>query len=225
MRKDVEDLRRIYCPVGEDGRTDVEVLRWPNATDMVSRYEAMLSPLDFEAYSTEAPLRLLDVGCGLGLLLDWLAENQLLDRVDYTGVELSQPMFDAVTKRWPDQRFHFRDIRDQPYPESSFDFCIVCGIFTVNNGNSYEDTVALAQEVLKSAWGSVTFGLAFNSMSKHVDWERDDLFHWPLDDIMAFCKRDLSRHVSFKLDYGLWEASTIVRKRPLQASSKKPERW
>jgi hypothetical protein len=62
-------------------------------------------------------------------------------------------------------------------------------------------------------------------MSKHVDWERDDLFHWPLDDIMAFCKRDLSRHVAFRLDYGLWEGATFVRRAPLVAASKTPRRW
>ena len=177
------------------------------------------------AYSIQKPLRLLDVGCGLGFLLDWFAENDLLDRIDYTGVELSAPMFDVVSKRWPSQRFQFRDIRVEPYSENSFDFCIICGIFTVKNGNSYEETLALAQGVLKAAWGSVTLGMGFNSMSKHVDWERDDLFHWPLDDIMAFCKRDLSRHVSFKHDYGLWEATTIVRKQPLLPLSKMPDRW
>jgi hypothetical protein len=101
----------------------------------------------------------------------------------------------------------------------------VCGIFTVKSGNTYDETVALAQDTLKAAWPSVEVGLAFNSMSKHVDWERDDLFHWPLDDIMAFCKRDLSRHVSFRLDYGLWEGSTLVRKQPVLRSSKVPPRW
>ena len=118
-----------------------------------------------------------------------------------------------------------RDVRDDPYRNDAFDFCIVCGLFTVKNGNSYEDTRALAQGALEAVWPSVKIGLAFNSMSKHVDWERDDLFHWPLDDIMAFCKRTLSRHVSFKLDYGLWEVATIVRKEPLPCLSKTPVRW
>jgi hypothetical protein len=39
-------------------------------------------------------------------------------------------------------------------------------------------------------------------MSKHVDWERDDLFLY----ILAFCKRDLSRHVSLRL---LWSVGSV----------------
>jgi hypothetical protein len=62
-------------------------------------------------------------------------------------------------------------------------------------------------------------------MSKHVDWERDDLFHWPLDEIMAFCKANLSRHVSLRLDYGLWEASAFVRNAPIPRNSRMPGRW
>ena len=42
---------------------------------------------------------------------------------------------------------------------------------------------------------------------------------------MAFCKQKLRRHVSFKLDYGLWEVATIVRKEPLPPFSKLPKRW
>jgi hypothetical protein len=83
----------------------------------------------------------------------------------------------------------------------------------------------MAQDTLKAVWPSVTIGLAFNAMSKHVDWERDDLFHWPLDDIMAFCKTDLSRHVRLRLDYGLWEVSTIVLKSPAARLGSVPVGW
>src|SRR5262249_21598893 len=157
-------------------------------------------------------IRLLDVGCGLGLLLDYLADNSLLDVVDYTGVDLVEPILQQARRRWPGYVFHLRDVRDAPYGEEEFDYCLLCGVFTVRTGNNYEDMVSLEQSTIKAIWPSVRLGLGFNSMSKHVDWERDDLFHWPLDDIMAFCKSHLSRHVSLNLDYGLWETSTIVRK-------------
>jgi SAM-dependent methyltransferase len=225
MRKDVERLQDIYSLAEDDARSDFAVLGWPNAVDVGRRFEALLSAIDFGAYSRQKPLRLLDVGCGLGLLLDWLKENGHLPSVDYTGADLSSPMLQAAFGRWPAQRFELRDIRDQPYAPDCFDFCIISGIFTANNGNSYDETQALARELLKAIWPSVRLGLAFNSMSKHVDWERDDLHHWPLDDIMAFCKRELSRHVTFKLDYGLWEVATIVRRQPLPMLSKTPARW
>jgi SAM-dependent methyltransferase len=225
LRTDVARLPEFFPnPNARTGR-DLDVLNWPNAPDMAKRYETLLSAVEFSAYSKERPLKLLDIGCGLGLLLDYLAENDLLQRVDYTGVDLVEPILREVRRRWPGQRFDQRDVRDEPYDEGAFDFCVICGIFTVKHGNSHGAALALAQSTLEAIWPSVNLGLAFNAMSKHVDWERDDLFHWPLDDIMAFCKQRLSRHVAFNLDYGLWEVSTLVRKAPRPGLSKIPPQW
>jgi hypothetical protein len=47
-------------------------------------------------------------------------------------------------------------------------------------------------------------------MSKHVDWERDDLFHLPYDPLAAFLKAEISRHFVFRADYGLYEFTTFV---------------
>jgi SAM-dependent methyltransferase len=226
MRKDVENLSVLFPSRDAATGNALDMLRWPTKpADLAMRYEVLLSAVDFELYSRERPLRLLDLGCGLGLLLDYLAENDLLDRVEYTGVDLVDPVLGKAIERWPGQRFENRDVRDAPFPAESFDYCIICGIFTVKHGNTHDQTLALAQDTLRAVWPSVKRGLSFNSMSKHVDWERDDLFHWPLDEIMAFCKRDLSRHVSFRLDYGLWEGSTLVRKESIPRCSEVPAGW
>ena len=128
--------------------------------------------------------------------------------------------------RWPTARFEKRDVRDQPYPDDAFDDAIACSILTVKHDNTYAETVALAEGTLRAVWPSVTEGLGFNSMSKHVDRERDDLFHWPLDDIMAFCKRDLSPYVSLRLDYSLWEVSTLVDHRgPSRIAFRPTRNW
>jgi SAM-dependent methyltransferase len=225
MRKDVERLSGFYRWQADGKMTDLERLQWPNAPDLASRYATLLSPIDFTRYSINRRLRLLDLGCGLGCLLDYLKANGLLELVAYTGVDLLDPMLDEARARWPNLCFTKRDVRDEPFPDDAFDYCITCGLFTANHGNSYTDAVALAENTQKAVWPSVTIGLGFNSMSKHVDWERDDLFHWPLDDIMSFCKRDLSRHVSFRLDYGLWEVSTLVLKVPRVDASIVPQGW
>jgi SAM-dependent methyltransferase len=226
MRKDVENLSTLFPSRDATTGSALDMLRWPTKpSDLAMRYEVLLSGVDFSLYSRERPLKLLDVGCGLGLLLDYLARNGLLDRVEYTGIDLVDPILEKARERWPGHRFENRDVRDDPFPVEAFDHCIICGIFTVKHGNTHAETLALAHETLKAVWPSVKCGLSFNSMSKHVDWERDDLFHWPLDDIMAFCKRDLSRHVAFRLDYGLWEGSTLVRKDAVRRHAGVPVEW
>ena len=47
-------------------------------------------------------------------------------------------------------------------------------------------------------------------MSKQVDWERDDLFHLPLDLLADYLTRNLSRHFVIRNDYGLYEYTVYV---------------
>jgi hypothetical protein len=62
-------------------------------------------------------------------------------------------------------------------------------------------------------------------MSRHVDWERDDLFHWGFDEVAAFLIRDVSRHYSFRADYGLFEFTTFVWRSPQRPIPCKIEQW
>jgi SAM-dependent methyltransferase len=225
MRGDIEQLTGIYsASLAAKGVTPGGVL-WPNDQDLATRFEVLLGPIDFARHSAANPVKLLDLGCGPGFLLDYLAENGLLDRVDYTGVDVIETTMQHARRRWPQHRFELRDVRDRPFEADAFDYSVICGVFTVRFHNSHADMEKLVRETLRAVWPSVRFGLGFNVMSKHVDWERDDLFHWPLDDVMAFCKANLSRHVSLRLDYGLWEASALVRNAPLPRRSKMPARW
>ena len=225
MRKDSEILTsRFAASMARAGITPVGI-GWPNAPELASRFEVLFSGLDMSSFSRDRPLRLLDLGCGPGFLLDWLSINGLIDMVDYTGVDVTELTMHHARTRWPKHRFLLRDLRDSPFAPNSFDYCIICGVFTARYENSYTQMLNLVTDTILSVWPSTTMGLAFNVMSKHVDWERDDLFHWPLDDIMAFCKEKLSRHVSLRLDYGPWETSAIVMRNPLQRWSKSPEEW
>ena len=55
-------------------------------------------------------------------------------------------------------------------------------------------------------------GIAFNVMSKDVDWERDDLFHLPLSELSSFLSKNLTRRYIIRNDYGLYEYTTYVYK-------------
>lgn len=225
MRDDVLALIGPYTKAIEREGAVPQGVLWPNARDLATRFDVLLEAARLSRATAENPLKLLDLGCGPALLLDYLSANGALARVDYTGVDVAAAMIGSARARWPHNRFELRDVRDQPFANDLFDFCIACGVFTARLGASYPSMVNFAKETLAAVWNSVTTGLAFNVMSKHVDWERDDLFHWPLDDIMEFCKSALSRHVMLRLDYGLWEVSVIVLRNPVQSTSVVPEAW
>ena len=65
-------------------------------------------------------------------------------------------------------------------------------------------------------WSVVRKGLAFNVMSKHVDWERDDLFHVPMDRVAALMHRLAGRNVTLRADYGLYEYTCYGYKLPFE---------
>jgi hypothetical protein len=70
--------------------------------------------------------------------------------------------------------------------------------------------LAYFRQLLQRVYPLAGRGLAFNVMSKHVDWERDDLFHLPFDQVAAFLRAEISRNYVFRADYGLYEYTTYV---------------
>jgi SAM-dependent methyltransferase len=226
MRKDIERLggEGYQHSISRHGVTPMGVA-WPNAPDLATRFEVLLSGVDLAAFTEARPLRVLDLGCGPAFLLDWLAENDLLGRVDYTGLDVTEDTMQYARAKWPDHIFKLRDVRDQPFDAGTFDYCIACGVFGSRGDNSPEDMLALVEGTLRAVWPSLQLGIAFTVMSKHVDLERDDLFHWGLDEIMSFCKSALSRHVSLRLDYGAWDTSVIVTRRPMRKPRVVPAAW
>ncbi|MGG5808877.1 class I SAM-dependent methyltransferase [Falsiroseomonas sp. CW058] len=202
-------------------------LWWPNARDLALRYEVMLRPL-LDAQPAQRPT-LLDFGCGAGFLPDWLAANGLLDRVDYTGIDISAPVLAAARARWPGLRFLQADILaagvPAPLQGGRYDAVLACGIFTCRFANSHAEMLAYAEASLAALWRSTRHGLAFNAMSKHVDWEREDLLHWGADEVMRFCRAQLARHVEMRAAYGLWECSFHVWREARQPESRLPAAW
>jgi hypothetical protein len=65
---------------------------------------------------------------------------------------------------------------------------------------------------LKIIWSKTNKGIAFNVMSKLVDWERDDLFHVSMDELGLFLKNNLSRNFIIRNDYKLYEYTIYVYK-------------
>src|SRR4051794_27446845 len=99
---------------------------WPNGGDLATRFGVMLDLLG----DVEQKPVLLDLGCGPGLLLDYLAATGVIENVDYRGIDLSATMIDAARARWPHHDFSCRDIVAAPLPDQSVDVVIMNGVLT-----------------------------------------------------------------------------------------------
>ena len=195
---------------------------WPNGADLAARFGIMLELL---AEARERQPALLDLGCGPGLVLDYLAAAGGLDRVRYHGIDLSSAMIDAARARWPAHEFSCRDILAAPLPDQSVDVVIMNGVLTERVSLSVDAMTQLAESLVEAAFRAARVGIAFNAMNAHVDRLRDDLFHWPFDALASFLKRKVSRHYSFRADYGLYEYTCFVRREPRRPDAPKADEW
>jgi hypothetical protein len=91
-----------------------------------------------------------------------------------------------------------------------FDYAVINGVFTVKRELSFDEMFDFFTKAVSKVFSLVEIGLAFNVMSAHVDWERDDLFHLPFDTLAAWLTQNIGRNFVFRNDYGLYEYTTYV---------------
>jgi SAM-dependent methyltransferase len=186
---------------------------WPDGRDLEARFAVQLSALEVVPAQGEPPL-LLDLGCGPGLLLDYLAATGRGGALRYHGIDLSPAMVAAARARWPGHTFEARDILADPLPEQSVDIVVMNGVLTERQGIPRQRMVEMAEALVAAAFRAARHGIAFNAMSRHVDWKRKDLFHWGFDEVAGFLKRAVTHHIAFRADYGLYEFTCFAWRTP-----------
>lgn len=215
----VSHYERCFAQFGASPRG----VDWPNGPDLEARFSTLLSVLD-HAPSDARPV-LLDVGCGPGLLLDYLQATGRLETIDYRGVDLSPIMVQAAQERWPGHDFAVRDIIAHPFEDRSVDVVIMNGVLTEKLSLPQDAMIELAQGLVKAAFDSARVGIAFNVMSAHVDWQRPDLFHWSFDAVATFLKASVSPNFAFRSDYGSYDYATFVWRAPRRHAALTPAWW
>jgi trans-aconitate methyltransferase len=79
--------------------------------------------------------KLLDVGCGMGGLFEYLLSRRI--DVRYTGVDILKVMIDKAKDKHLDAEFYHADIfKDNIFEDRSFDVIYASGIFNLNLGNN-----------------------------------------------------------------------------------------
>ncbi len=180
------------------------------------RYELMLELLR----ERQEPVALLDFGCGLGHLLDYVQRNAKWHHVRYTGLDLSERYLRAARLRHPEASFLHMDVLESDERLAQFDYIVMNGVFNFRGTIPVPAIHRYWQDLTAIVFRHCTRGLAFNVMSRLVDWERSDLFHLPLDLMAEFVGRSLSPHFIVRHDYGAREYTTYVYRKPSACSAR-----
>lgn len=163
---------------------------------------------------TSGPVHILDFGCGLAHMLDYIRAEPRLSHIRYSGLDLSEAYLSAARRRHPKVDLRRLDALTEEADLPDYDYVILNGVFNYRGKTPYGEMLSYWQRVLTVAFRHARRGIAFNVMSKHVDWERGDLFHLPLDEMAGFVKGHLSRHFIIRHDYPAWEYTTYVYRTP-----------
>ena len=182
---------------------------WPTQEDADKRYSVMLGVVR----ENNAGLSLLDFGCGASHLYSYLKRSSL-DRLEYHGLDVSRAFCDLSRSKYPQNNYYCLDVLAEPEGLPFFDYVVMNGVFTEKLDLDFEEMLGFFTQVLRVVFPKVRIGLAFNVMSTFVDWERDDLFHLPIETLAVFLTRELSRHFVIRNDYGLYEYTAYVYKEP-----------
>ena len=142
---------------------------WPNVADAVKRYDVMLDVIR----NHSSTVRLLDFGCGTGHLYEHIQKSQRCD-IEYHGLDLSPTFIEQAQKKHPDARFTQGDVLLSPSLLDTYDYAVINGVFTSKCAMNHEAMLVFVQRIIKLLFERVQVGIAFNAISKQVDWERDE---------------------------------------------------
>lgn len=204
-------LTRVYeAYLAEHGDNALGVA-WTRPELVAARYDAMLDlvRLDQRRLETTTPPGLLDVGCGAAHLYEHLLQRGDL-AIDYAGIDTSDAFLDLCRAKYPDLPFARLDVLAAPPPLPTSTYVVANGVLTYKADLPHDEMWDYAQRFLVRAFSMARRGLAFNMMTTHLDWEREDLFHVPFDTMAGFVRTTLSKSFVFRQDYGAYEYTVYV---------------
>ena len=150
-------IRNHYEPRVTPDRQSYDVHDWADAASQRRRFEVLLAAVDLSG------VRLLDVGCGLGDLLEFLDARGV--EVDYTGVDIVEKMIVSARARHTAGRFLCADVfaadltSIAELADRRYDVAYCSGTFNLNLGNNREFLPRAVARMLDLTDGHVVFNL------------------------------------------------------------------
>jgi SAM-dependent methyltransferase len=154
-----------------------------------------------------------EVGCGAGHLVDFLRAESIA--AEYSGSDLSAAMVAAARAAHPGVAFEQRDVLVES-AGGPYDVVLCSGLFHVKVDNDDDAWWSFVTAMLHRMFDACRVAIAFNLMSDAVDYRAPGLFYADAGRTLDFCRRELSRFVTLRHDYPLYEYTVSVHRQPLR---------
>lgn len=148
----IETIKSYYETNIDSGVHDYEILGWESREAQEKRFDIFVSNTDLQNK------KILDVGCGLGNLYEYIAARGT--GFSYTGVDILECMVERALSKNPDAEFHCMDVfKDERFKGRKFDIIYASGIFNLNLGNNMEFLMNALAKLSELASESIVFNL------------------------------------------------------------------
>ena len=156
------------------------------------------------------PFTIMDYGCGLAHLYDFLTEQY--SSFQYVGVEIVDDFINFCRTKTLNHNFsitHEDAFWNNP---QKYDYIVCSGTFNVLYSSKHSEHQIIFHEKIQSLFDKCEKFLSFNLMTTHVDYIQEGAFHVNPTDILDFCMNNLSRRVLLDSTYMPYEYTVTVFK-------------
>lgn len=187
-------MNGYYARLLKEHGPSMEALEYRSVDQQEKRYACLTN---IEPMARESSV--LDVGCGLGYLCDFLRKGGWVGK--YTGIDVSSDMVSAAAKRLPNDEFFFLDILVDDLP-NSYDY-VFCGA-TIEHRPQFVEPQSYMKEMIRKMFSLSNKGLAFDIFSNRVDFEDEQKLYVDPFSLLTFCYQ-LTGRLILRNDYRPYE--------------------
>lgn len=166
------------------GNKSIHAVSWQSQTTQYVRFDTLLQN---SIPNKTDELTLLDLGCGLGDMYDYLLKNGYTNVV-YTGYDIVPEMIAAAEENYPAAEFEVKNFLEDNLPNMD----IICASGSLN---LVFDNAANQIEYIKKAvtemYKQSRVACAFNLLDKDNEWmyEKDPMFYYTdKQEIYKYCQ-------------------------------------
>ena len=161
-------------------------------------------------------LKILDYGCGLGYLFDYICKRGF--KVDYTGLDIVPEFVNECQRKFPNANFSI--INGNEKIEDSYDIVFSSGVFNLKSHTSASKSKTYAFDRIKQLFSLAEEVLICDFLSSFVDFMQPRAQHFTSSEIIDFCFSNLTRRFQLRHDLLPYEMTLYAWK---NGSIKHPE--